>query len=155
MPGTTRTFNYTLIPGPDDVPLIEKRVRKVVGYACDGDDRITCHDVTGEALGAITISFTVKGRDRWWATQLAQDIINLITWGLKTNATRLDLQSHRQQPHQNRGYAHGRTKRTRTQRQFSSPETTSSGPVVDEPLDGFGAPSTSAEASTDTDSTGV
>lgn len=126
MPGSTRTFSYTLIPEPDDVPLIESRVRKVVGYACDGDDRITCHDVAGTALGCVRISLTIKARDRWWATQLAQDILNLITWGLKTNATRLDLQSRRQDPHQNRGYAHGRTKRTRAPRQFSSCETTSS-----------------------------
>lgn len=128
MPRTVRTFEYKLIPGPDDVATLEARARKILGWACEGDDRITCHDVTGSALGVVTLSLTVKARDRWWATQLAQDILNYVTWGLK-NSPRLDLQSSRQPIHQNRGYAHGRTKRTRTPHQLSAEETTSSGSV--------------------------
>jgi len=87
------------------------RVRKVLGYACDGDDRIECHDVTGEALGVVTMSLTIVGRDQWWCRQLAQDILNHVTWSLRNEAgATLDLQSWRLEPHQNRGYAHGRTK---------------------------------------------
>lgn len=128
MPGSNRTFTYTLIPEPDQAGNIESRARRVLGWACEGDDRISCHDVTGAALGAVTISLTIHGRDRWWSTQLAQDILNLVTWGLKTDATRLDLQSRRQDPHQHRGYEHGRTKRTRDRQLSSFESTASTGP---------------------------
>lgn len=120
MPGTTRTFTYTLIPDPDNAARTEVQVRKVMGWACDGDDRITCHEVSGAALGAVTMSMTIRARDRWWATQLAQDVLDLVLWGLKTNATRLDLQSRREEPHSHRGYQHGRTKTYREARSTNS-----------------------------------
>lgn len=111
MPGSTRTFTYTLVPALEDVARVERQARKVLGWACDGDTRITCHTVSGSPLGVVTLSLTVVGRDRWWATQLAQDILNRVLWGLQTNATQLQLQSRRQDPHTHRGYAHGRKKR--------------------------------------------
>lgn len=110
MPGAVRSFEYTLTPAPEDLAKVEARARKVLAAACDGDDRITCHDVSGTPLGVVTLSLTVHGRDRWWATQLAQDVLNFVLWGLQTNATKLDLQSRRLEPHTNRGYAHGRQK---------------------------------------------
>lgn len=110
MPGTTLTFSYSIIPAPDNVENIEKRARKVLGWACDGDKRITCHEVTGAGLGIVTLSLTIHGRDRWWATQLAQDILNRVLWGLESGATRLDLQSRKQPPHKRRGYAYRRTR---------------------------------------------
>lgn len=113
MPGSTRTFTYTLVPSTEDVAKMEKRAQKILGWACEGDKRITCHNVTGSALGIVTLSMTIRGRDRWWATQLAQDVLNLVTWGLETGATRTQLESRRQEPHDHRGYAHGRTKRHR------------------------------------------
>lgn len=120
MPGTTLTFTYTMIPDPDGVAFLEKRARKVLGWACDGDKRITCHEVSGAGLGAVTLSLTIHGRDRWWATQLAQDILDRVLWGLESGATRLDLQSHKQPPHTNRGYAHGRTVTVRGARQAAA-----------------------------------
>lgn len=116
MAGSKKTFTYTLVPAPDEVERVRAQAERVLGWACEGDDRITCHEVTGPALGVVTLSMTIHGRDRWWATQLAQDILNIVLWGLETGATRLDLQSRRQAPHQNRGYAHGRTKRYRERR---------------------------------------
>ena len=116
MAGSKKTFTYTLRPPLEDVDRVRGQAERVLGWACDGDSRITCHEVTGPALGVVTLSMTIHGRDRWWATQLAQDILNIVLWGLETNATRLDLQSRRQEPHQNRGYAHGRTKRYRERR---------------------------------------
>lgn len=113
MPGSKTTFNYTLVPEPDDTEKVRAQAERVLGWACEGDDRITCHEVTGTALGAVALSMTIHARDRWWATQLAQDILNIVLWGLETGATRLDLQSRRQEPHDHRGYAHGRTKRYR------------------------------------------
>src|SRR5262245_16540966 len=103
MPRTTRTFTYNLIPKTEDVGQLADRARKVLAYACSGDDRITCHDVTGDMLGIVTLSMTIKARDRWWATQLAQDILNFVLWGLEDTAARLDLQSHRPSPHTHRG----------------------------------------------------
>lgn len=114
MPGSTRTFEYSLVPtSAETVTRLEKRAAKILGWACEGDDRITCHQVTGSALGVVTLSMTICARDRWWATQLAQDVLNTVTWGLETGATQTQLRSHRQDPHTHRGYAHGRTKRHR------------------------------------------
>lgn len=117
MPGATRTFTYTIIPSSEDASTISAHARKVLGWACDGDPRITCHGISGDELGVVTLNLTIKARDQWWATQLAQDILNLVLWGIRNKATRLDLQSRRAAPHANRGYGHGRTKRTRTPRQ--------------------------------------
>lgn len=110
MAQTTRTFTYSFVPAPEDVERVERVTRKVLGAACDGDKRITCHDVTGTALGVVTLSMTIRARDRWWATQLAQDILNIVLWGLEGEAVRLDLQSVAPAPHDHRGYEHGRRK---------------------------------------------
>ena len=107
--GSRRTFSYRLQPASEDVAIVAARVRKILGVACDGDDRIECHDVSGEALGVVTMSLTIVNRDQWACRQLAQDILNMVTWGLK-NPTELDLVSQRQPVHMNRGYGHGRTK---------------------------------------------
>ena len=120
MPGTKRSFTYTMIPPSDDVSRVEKQARKVLGWACEGDDRISCHEVTGSALGVVTLSMTIHGRDRWWTTQLAQDVLDIVLWGLRTNATRLQLQSRKLEAHTHRGYAHGRTKRHRASAPGSS-----------------------------------
>lgn len=116
MPGSKTTFRYTLVPRPDDVARVQAKAAKILGWACDGDTRITCHQVTGDALGVVTLSMTIHGRDRWWATQLAQDILDGVLLALGTDAPRLDLHSQRQDPHDHRGYGHGRTKRYRERR---------------------------------------
>ena len=119
MPGSTRTFAYTLIPTtPGDTAKVAAKARKIMAYACDGDDRITCHGVNdkgveGEPLGRVTLSMTITARDQWWCKQLAQDVLNLVTWGLGTQVS-LDLRSARQPPHQQRGYGRGRTKTWRS-----------------------------------------
>lgn len=113
MPGTTRTFSYTLHPKTgDDLELLASRARKVLGWACDGDKRITCHGVTGDAVGVVQLNMTVVGRDRWRSMRVAQDILNMVTWGLAQPAG-VDLSSSRPAVHDHRGYAHGRTKRWR------------------------------------------
>jgi len=115
MPGSRRTYSYALVPKTqEDAPKVLARAERILGWACDGDERIECHGVTGEALGSITLNLTIVGRDQWWSRQLAQDILNLVTWGLEKDATRLQLDSRRQEVHMNRGYAHGRTKTYRT-----------------------------------------
>lgn len=114
MAGSNRTFVYHLTPGPEDTSLVAAQARKILAWACEGDERITCHEVSGEALGTVTLNMTIRGRDQWWSRQLAQDIVNLVTWGLKEpTLTQLDFQSHRQEAHTHRGYAFGRTKRYR------------------------------------------
>lgn len=123
MPGAKRTFTYTLIPEqPEDVPRVLAQAERVLGWACEGDPRITCHEVSGAGLGIVTLTMTIHGRDQWWATQLAQDILDLVRWGISTSATRLDLQSRKQAPHDHRGYAHGRTKRYRERRRPQAAE---------------------------------
>lgn len=109
MAGTTRTFTYNIIPPPQEVSRVENKARRLLGWACDGDSRITCHDVSGSSLGVVTLSMTIKARDRWWATQLAQDVLNRVLWGLK--GIRLDLQSVGPEPHTNRGHARTRSNR--------------------------------------------
>lgn len=98
--------------------MIATRVRKILGYACDGDDRITCLGVEGEALGTIIIRAKIIGRDQWWTRQLAQDLINTITWGAGTHRdVSLDLQSVRLPAHESRGYVNGnRTARSNRRR---------------------------------------
>ncbi len=110
--GSRRTFSYTMRAAPEDTERLATQARKILGWACDGDSRIECHDVSGEALGAVTMNMTIVGRDQWWCRQLAQDVINHITWGLKNGIqTKLELESHRQEPHRKRGYGEGgRTK---------------------------------------------
>lgn len=110
MAQATRTFTYSFIPAPEDLGRVEQVTRKVLAAACEGDKRITCHKVTGTPLGAVTLSMTIRARDRWWATQLAQDILNFVLWGLKNTPARLDLQSVAPAPHDHRGYEHGRRK---------------------------------------------
>lgn len=115
MPGSRRTYSYALVPKTqEDAPRVLARAERILGWACEGDKRIECHGVTGEALGSITLNLTIVGRDQWWSRQLAQDILNLVTWGLEKDATRLQLESRRQEVHMNRGYGHGRTKTYRT-----------------------------------------
>lgn len=125
MPGTRRTYSYTLTPKDvDDTALVAAKVYKILGWACDGDKRVTCMGVTGEALGAVTMNFSIVGRDQWWSRQLAQDILNLVTWGLKQPAD-VDIQSTPAEIHMNRGYVRGnRTKRWR-ERRTPDPTTTS------------------------------
>lgn len=122
MPGSTRTFFYSLTPkDPEQIPVVAAKARKILGWACDGDKRITCHDIEGEALGTVTLRLTITGRDRWWATQLAQDILNFVTFSLQKDSVDLDLQSWRLPPHMNRGYERGgRTKRYRERKKKPS-----------------------------------
>ncbi len=113
MPGSIRTYEYTLVPQTaEDATTMARQARKILGWACDGDSRITCHSVTGEAVGAVQLSMTIIGRDQWWSRQLAQDLINMVTWGLR-NPARMEVLSTRKEPHANRGYAHGRIKQWR------------------------------------------
>lgn len=130
MPATSRTFTYTLVPAPGDVEAVSARVRKVVGWACDGDRALTCEGVTGEELGVVTFTLVARGRDRWWATQLVQDILNRIQDSLRDKPVRLVLGSASPPPHDHRGYAHGRTQRTRSPAQDSSTDPTTA-PGVD------------------------
>lgn len=109
MAGSKRVFTYVLTPKVEDTGELGRRARRILSWACDGDNRITCHEVTGEAFGAVTLNLTIHGRDQWWCRQLAQDIVNLVTWGLE-NPARLDLSSKREAPHMVRGYAGGRSK---------------------------------------------
>lgn len=110
MAGSKRTFTYVLTPAPENTDRVLKKAQKILGWACEGDPRIICHGVSGEALGTVILSLTIQGRDQWWARQLAQDVLNHVTWGLETDATQLDLQSRRQAAHTHRGYQFGRTK---------------------------------------------
>lgn len=117
MPGSRRTYSYALVPKTqEDAPKVLARAERILGWACEGDKRIECHGITGEAVGSITLNLTIVGRDQWWSRQLAQDILNLVTWGLEKDATRLQLESRRQEVHMHRGYAYGRTKTYRTSR---------------------------------------
>lgn len=110
MPGATRHFTHTIRPrDPEDLPQVAARAKKILAWACEGDDRVTCHGITGEPLGQVTMNLTIKGRDRWWAMQLAQDIINYVTWGMSQKVD-LDLRSLPPPPHMSRGYGFGRTK---------------------------------------------
>jgi hypothetical protein len=129
MPGSRRSFSYTLTPAPEDTDKVLKQAERILGWACDGDRRVECHGVTGEALGIIRMDVTVHGRDRWATTQIMQDILNLILWGLKhPKHLGLDLQSERLDPHENRGYLRGgRTKR------FREPKTTAKANPPDAP----------------------
>lgn len=122
MPGSTRSFTYTLTPADGDLEKATKRARKILGWACDGDKRITCHGVDGSLFGVVQLNLTIVGRDQWWARQLAQDLINMVSWGLSSSG-RMDLFSERLEPHSSRGYAHGRIKtwKDRAWREQSSP----------------------------------
>lgn len=113
MPGSVRDFYYAITPqDPEAVQATVKRVRKILSYACIGDDRITCLEVEGEALGTIIIRAKITGRDQWWTRQLAQDVVNVITWGLEqqTGGLDLDLRSVRLPTHEARGYVAGNRK---------------------------------------------
>lgn len=111
MAGSKRTFEYVLTPDAADVDQVFRRAERILNWACDGDKRIECHGITGEGLGVVTLNLTIVNRDQWACRQLAQDILNLVTWGVANDATQLSLASHRQQPHKKRGYGiGGRTK---------------------------------------------
>lgn len=109
MPGSRRTFTYSLTPEAGDVKRALRQANKVLAWACEGDSRIECHGVTGEAVGTITLNLTIVNRDQWACRQLAQDILNYVTWGIRTDVN-LDLESVRLGPHGHRGYQHGRSK---------------------------------------------
>lgn len=143
MPGTTRSFTYTVRPAATDLAQVEKQARYWLGWVCDGDTRVTCHDISGLAFGVVTLSLTVRARDRWWATQIAQDLLNKVLWGIKQE-TKLELSSERLEPHTNRGYRHGRVK---TYRESSGAAGGVSGTVGSDSR----AANTSSEASDSTD----
>lgn len=120
MAGSTRTYAYALTPPAEDTEKVLARANRILGWACDGDDRIICHGITGAAFGTVVLNLTVRGRDQWHSRQLAQNILNYITWSLGQSVeVEMDLQSWRQQTHMNRGYAHGRTKRHREKKMES------------------------------------
>lgn len=121
MGGSKRTFEYVLTPDSEAVSGLLRRAERVLSWACDGDPRIECHGVSGEALGTVILNLTIVNRDQWACRQLAQDVLNLVTWGLRSNATQLDLQSRRQPVHMHRGYSHGRVKRYREPRTRPQP----------------------------------
>lgn len=124
MPGTVRTYTYTFVPAPEDVDLVTSHVKKVIGWACDGDTALTCEGVTGAELGLVRFQLKVRARDRWWATQLVQDVLAVIQQGLGSKTGRLLPTSEPPPPHQHRGYAYGRSRRTRTPRQPPSTDPT-------------------------------
>lgn len=112
---TTRTFSYTLkASDPEGHEVLAQKARKILGWACEGDKRIKCHGVQGDALGVVQVNMTITGRDQWWARQLAQDILNMVTWGIE-NPAELQLLSESPAPHDHRGYAYGRVKTWREQ----------------------------------------
>ena len=121
----TRDYVWRLKPGEDeDLADLSRRARKVLAWACEGDKRLTCKGVTGEALGFVEIGFTVVGRDLWAAGQIGQDIINLATHRL-LHPARATVAMEPMATHDHRGYAHGRTKRVnrpRGQRRASQDE---------------------------------
>lgn len=106
----TKSYSWTLKPPPEQLDDFSRRARKVLAWACEGDTRITCHGVTGEAFGVVEISFTVVGRDLWGTGQISQDLINTVTMRLK-NPADIDFTVERPPVHGNRGYGHGRAKR--------------------------------------------
>lgn len=120
----TRDYVWRLRPGEDeDLAELSRRARKVLAWACEGDNRLTCQGVTGEALGFVEIGFRVVGRDLWAAGQIGQDIINLATRRLIRPA-HATVAMEPLGPHDHRGYAHGRTKRVNRPRgqQRASPD---------------------------------
>jgi hypothetical protein len=113
---TTRDFSFTLTPAEgQDAAELARRARKVLGWACEGDHRITCQGVDGEMYGVVQVNVQVSGKDRWNCGQLAQDLIQAVTIGVKDPAG-LDVESRQLPTHTNRGYGHGRTKRWRERR---------------------------------------
>lgn len=109
---TTRAYQWTLTPAAESetVDELSRRARKVLAWACDGDDRISCKGVGGEGLGMVQISFSVTARDQWATGQISQDLINTITLRLR-NPAELDLVKERPPTHRSRGYGHGRSRR--------------------------------------------
>lgn len=110
---TTREFSFTLTPAEgQDIQDLARRTRKVMGWACEGDHRITCQGVDGELFGVVQVNVQVSGKDRWNCGQVAQDLIQAVTIGIKDPAG-LTAESRQLPTHTNRGYQHGRSKRWR------------------------------------------
>lgn len=108
---TTRAYRWTLTPREGEhLDELSRRARKVLAWACDGDRRVSCQGVDGEAVGIVQISFSVTGRDMWATGQISQDIINVVTMRLR-NPADLDLNKENPPVHRSRGYAHGRGRR--------------------------------------------
>lgn len=106
-----RAYRWRLTPKTgEQVEDLARRARKALAWACDGDKRISCMGVSGEAFGVVDIEFTVHARDLWWCGQLGQDIINIVTKRL-TDPAAVDIHSEHLPTHTHRGYAHGRTRR--------------------------------------------
>lgn len=108
---TTRSYVWTLKPREDEhLEDLSRRAHKVLAWACDGDKRVECQGVHGEAMGIVQIRFAVTGRDMWATGQISQDIINVVTMRLR-NPADLDLSKEKPPVHRSRGYKHGRAKR--------------------------------------------
>lgn len=107
----TRNYIWRLTPREDeDLAELGRRARGVLGWACEGDKRLECQGVSGEAFGFVEIGFQVKGRDLWDAGQIGQNIIDLATRRLRNPAIASVLVAPLS-PHDHRGYEHGRTQR--------------------------------------------
>lgn len=112
---TFREYRFTLTPHVDmTVEALARRARKVLAWACEGENRITCQGIEGEALGTVQLRFAVEAKDRWACGQVAQDLVNTVTWRLEQPAG-FEVEGWHLPPHMNRGYEHGRVKRWRAQ----------------------------------------
>lgn len=112
----SRDYTFTLTPSnAEAVDEVARRARKILAWVCDGEKRIECAGVTGEAFGTVQVSFSVVNRDRWACGQLAQDVIHMVTIGLKDPA-QLGIHFDGVPTHDHRGYQHGRSKRWRERR---------------------------------------
>lgn len=106
-----RFYRWRLTPKTgEQLDDLARRARKALAWACDGDKRITCMGVSGEAIGVVEIEFSVKARDLWWCGQLGQDIINIATKRL-AEPVGVDIHLEDGPIHDHRGYAYGRTRR--------------------------------------------
>ncbi len=112
----TRDYTFTLTPATTEaVDEVARRAKKIMAWVCDGEKRIQCQGVDGEALGTVQVSFTAQARDRWACGQLAQDVIHMVTIGLKDPA-QLGIHFDNKAVHAHRGYQYGRSKRWREPR---------------------------------------
>ena len=112
----TRDYIFTLTPATaETVDEVARRARKILAWVCDGEKRIQCSGVDGEAFGLVQVSLEVKGRDRWACGQLAQDVIHMVTIGLRDPA-QLGIHFDSKPTHTHRGYQYGRSKRWRAPR---------------------------------------
>lgn len=107
----TRDFVWEVRPSRD-VTWTQNTIRAALTFYAEDPGMLSWSVGNPAADGVFVVTMRVRGRDRHWAGQLAQNVMRAVL--IRTRA-KGSVRSVRLPPHTNRGYAAGRARPRRVQ----------------------------------------